>query len=66
VGPPVKELLAELKVADLLSQSGRLSSCLCGAGLGVHPKIPERMMAIRLCQWCLVTLRVHVYKPDLY
>ena len=60
VGPPVKELLAESKVANSLSQSGRSSSCLLGAGLGVHPKIPVRTMAARLCQWCLVTLRVRV------
>jgi hypothetical protein len=39
-GPPVKELLASSKVADPLSQSGRLSVCLLDAGLGVHPNIP--------------------------
>jgi hypothetical protein len=60
MGPPVKELLAESKVADPLSQSRRSSSCLLGAGLGVRPRIPERTMAARLCQWCLVTLRVRV------
>jgi hypothetical protein len=60
MGPPVKELLAKSKVADPLSQSRRSSSCLLGAGLSVRPKIPKRMMATRLYQWCLVTLRVHV------
>ena len=60
MGPPVKELLAESKVADPFSQSGRLSSCHRGAGLGVRPRIPVRMIAARLYQWCLVTLRVRV------
>jgi hypothetical protein len=66
MGPPVKELLAESKVADPLSQSGRSPFCLLGTDLGVCPRIPERMIAARLYQWCLVTLRVRVLKPDLY